>query len=175
MKIGIVSDTHRNKHYLEQVVEWLVSNRHIVSLFHLGDDYEDVVGLSELGIDIVQVPGIYHQKYRDGSLKPKLIEHILGLRIMLVHSYEKDFTREDLTKVDVVLYGHTHRPEILLEDGLLLMNPGHLKGEIDKQVKPSFGFLDIQDRTVSAIIFGMDYEVIESVDLMRSESGLYRS
>ena len=79
MKIGIVSDTHRNKAYLEQAVDWLLSNYHIASLFHLGDDYEDVVDLVDLGIDIVQVPGIYHQKYLDGTLSPKQIEHILGI------------------------------------------------------------------------------------------------
>ena len=174
MKIGIVSDTHRNREYLERAVDWLLSNYHIASLFHLGDDYEDVVGLVDQGIDIIQVPGIYHQKYRDGTLQPKQIEHILGLRILLLHSYEKDFADEDKTMADVILYGHTHRPEIKLADGLLLMNPGHLKGDIDKQVKPSFGLLDIQDRVVFAKIFGMDFKEIEGVELMRSESGLYR-
>lgn len=175
MKIGVVSDTHRNREHLEQAVEWLLSRHHIVTLFHLGDDYEDVVGLADFGIDILQVPGIYHQKYRDGTLQAKLIEHILGLRILLVHSFEKDVSSEDKTKADVILYGHTHRPEIKLTDGLLFMNPGHLKAHIDKQVKPSFGLIEIQDQTVSAKIFGMDFNEIEGVDLIRSESGLYRS
>ncbi len=175
MKIGIVSDTHRNKEYLERAVDWLISSRHIVSLYHLGDDYEDVVELAERGIDIVQVPGIYHHKYQDGTIPAKLIEHVLGLRILLVHSFEKDVTFKDKTKADVILFGHTHKPEIRIEDGLLLMNPGHLKGEIDKQTEPSLGILDVQDQTVSAKIFDTDFEEIKSMELIRSESGLYRS
>lgn len=175
MKIGVVADTHRNKKYLEIAVDWLISSHYIVTLYHLGDDYEDVAGLDDLGIEVVQVPGIYHSKYKDGTLRPKQIENIFGLRILLVHSLEKDVTNEDRTVSDIILYGHTHRCEIKLEDGLLLMNPGHLKSDIDKQFKPSFGLLDIQEHSVSAKIFGMDFEEIDGVNLIRSESGLYRT
>ena len=175
MKIGVVGDTHRNKVYLERVIDWLIPEQHISSLYHLGDDYEDVVDLADRGVEIVQVPGIYHKNYLNGTLKPKQIETILGLRVLLVHSLDKDVTTEDRTVSDIILYGHTHRSEIKLEDGLLLMNPGHLKSEIDKQFKPSFGLLDIQDQTVSAKLFDMNFEEIKSVDLMRSESGLYRT
>ena len=175
MKIGVVADTHRNKKYLEIAVDWLTSRQYIVALYHLGDDYEDVAGLVDRGIEVVQVPGIYHSKYKDGSLKAKQIENIFGLRILLVHSLEKDVSIEDRMVSDIILYGHTHRCEIKLEDGLLLMNPGHLKSEIDKQFKPSFGLLDIQKQSVSAKIFGMDFKEIKGVDLIRSESGLYRT
>ena len=175
MRIGVVSDTHRNKNHLEKALDWLISEQYISTLFHLGDDYEDVIDLADRGVEIVQVPGIYHHKYKDGTLKPKQIENISGLRVLLVHSLDKDATTEDRTVSDIILYGHTHRSEIKLEDGLLLMNPGHLKSEIDKQVKPSFGLLDIQDQIVSAKLFNMNFEEINSVDLMRSESGLYRT
>ena len=175
MRIGVVADTHRNREYLERVVDWLVSYQNIVTLYHLGDDYEDVVGLANSEIDIVQVPGIYHPRYQDSTLNAKQRETIFGLRILLVHSLDKDVTHEDRAVSDIILYGHTHRYEIKLADGLLLMNPGHLKSEIDKQFKPTFGLLDIQDQSVSAKIVGLDFEEIESVDLMRSESGLYRS
>ena len=175
MRIGVVADTHRNREYIEIVVDWLISNQYIASLYHLGDDYEDVAGLANREIDIVQVPGIYHPKYQDSTLEAQMKENILGLRILLVHSLDKDVTHGDRAVSDIILYGHTHRYEIKLEDGLLLMNPGHLKSEIDKQFKPTFGLLDIQEQSVSAKIFGMDFEEIVSVDLMRSESGLYRS
>jgi len=66
MKIGVVSDTHRNKEYLERVLDWLISEQYISTLYHLGDDYEDVAGIADRGIEIVQVPGIYHQKYQNG-------------------------------------------------------------------------------------------------------------
>lgn len=173
MKIGVVSDTHRNRECLDSVVNWLVNRHRIAMLYHLGDDYEDVIGISSRGVEIAQVPGIYHTTYRDGSLEPKHLETVLGLRVVLVHSFEKDITAEDKAVSDVILYGHTHRPEIKLEDGLLMMNPGHLKGTKDKNVDPSFGLLDIQERSVSVRIFGMDYKELKSVELVRSENGLY--
>ncbi len=175
MKIGVVSDTHRNKEKLDSVVEWLTTNQHIVSLYHLGDDYEDVMGLENWGIDIVQVPGIYHKNYLNGTLGPKVVESVLGLRVLLVHSLDKDVSENDKTVSDIILYGHTHRPEIELLDGLLLMNPGHLKSDLDKTVKPSFGVLDIEDKSVTAKIYDLDFKEINSVSLIRSESGLFRS
>jgi len=175
MKIGVVSDTHRNKSFLEEVVEWLTKRQRIATLYHLGDDCEDVVDLSEQGIDIIQVPGIYDPKYKDGTLGHKQIDTVLGLRILLVHFLGKDITEDDRTVSDIILYGHTHKAELTLEDGLLLMNPGHLKAKLDKQFKPSFGLLDIQDETVSAKIFNMEFKEIMGIDLIRAESGLYRA
>lgn len=175
MKIGIVSDTHRNRELLDNVVEWLVTRQHIIYLYHLGDDYEDVNGLEDYNIEIVQVPGIYHSNYFNGTLAKKMVENILGLRVMLVHSYDKDVTEEDKTVTDVILYGHTHKAEIKLDDGLLLMNPGHLKSSMDKQNKATFGLMEIQDNNVSVQILNTDFKVEKSMNLIRSESGLYRS
>ncbi|MGD9201210.1 MAG: metallophosphoesterase family protein, partial [Chitinispirillia bacterium] len=76
---------------------------------------------------------------------------------------------------DIILYGHTHKAELKLIDGLLLMNPGHLKSAIDKHEKASFGLIDIQDLYVSAKIFNLDFEEIRYVKLVRTESGLFKS
>jgi len=174
MKIGVVSDTHRNKEYLLKAVNWLQKRNKIAMLFHLGDDYEDVMALTETYIEVVQVPGIYDERYKDGSLPAKTIETVQGLGILLVHSYEKDITREDTLRSNIILYGHTHRAELRLEDGLLYMNPGHLKGPLDKNIPPSFGLLDIQDRGVNATIFNLDFKPLHSMELLRSENRLYK-
>jgi hypothetical protein len=174
MRIGIVSDTHRNSQSLERVVDWMMAKMHIVSLYHLGDDYDDVAGLAETGLEVVQVPGVYHKGYLDGSVPAKAHESVLGLQILLVHSFEKDGTDEDRRVNDIILHGHTHRAELELEDGLFMMNPGHLKSHKDKNMEPTFGLLDIQDRTVRACLFDTQYQEIESMDMIRTESGLYR-
>ena len=44
----------------------------------------------------------------------------------------------------------------------------------DKNVPPSVGVLDIHERTVTATIYNMKYEPIQSMELIRSETGLYR-
>jgi len=175
MKFGVVSDTHRNKKILEEVAEWLIKKQRIATLYHLGDDYEDAADLADQGVDIIQVPGIYDPGYKDGPQVRKQIDNVLGLRILLVHCLEKDVTRDDRTISDIILYGHTHKPELKLDDGLLLLNPGHLKAELDKQSKASFGLVDIQDETVSAKIFNLEFKEIMGIDIMRAESGLYRA
>ncbi len=174
MKIGIVSDTHRNKAYLSDVVEWLIKRHKISTLFHLGDDYSDVMDLTERYIEVVQVPGIYDREYQDKTSPATVVETIQGLDILLVHALEKDLSPEDARKADIILYGHTHRAEIKLVDGLLYMNPGHLKGAMDKNAAPSFGLLDIQDKNVNVKIIGLDFKVVQEMSLLRSGSGLFK-
>jgi putative phosphoesterase len=174
MKIGVISDTHRNKEYLEKVVEWLITRQKIAMLFHLGDDYDDVMELTDRYIEVVQVPGIYDARYIDGSLPAKVVETVQGLGILLVHWLEKDAAPDDFVRSDIILHGHTHRSELRLESGVLYMNPGHLKGPIDKNAQPSFGMLDIQDRNVGAKIIGIDFKVIQEMELFRSENRLYK-
>ncbi|NLP00864.1 MAG: hypothetical protein GX089_00055 [Fibrobacter sp.] len=175
MKIGIVSDTHRNKEYLNNAVDWMIEKQKIAALYHLGDDYDDVSDLGDRFLEIVQVPGIYDQRYKDGSLQAKTYEMVLGLTVMLVHSYEKDVTEEDITKSDIILFGHTHHWKLELEDGRLFMNPGHLKGPLDKNMPPTFGMLNIMDREVVATIYGLNFKPIQTLEIVRAESGLYKA
>ncbi|HMD67730.1 MAG TPA: metallophosphoesterase family protein [Chitinivibrionales bacterium] len=175
MKIGVVSDTHRNIEYLVEAADWLCSRQKIAMLYHLGDDYDDVKALADKYIDIVQVPGIYDERYADGSLPKKIVENVLGVRIMLVHSMEKDVTPKDKMTVDIILHGHTHHSGLTVEDGLLCMNPGHLKGPKDKNFPPTFGLLDIQDKNIHAAIFGLDFKQVSSMEVFRSENRLYKA
>ncbi len=173
MKIGLVSDTHRNKEYLETVTDWLVRKQHITALYHLGDDYEDVNALQDRHLEVVQVPGLYDPEYRNPAIQPVALESILGLTLVLVHSAEKDLSSADKSRADIILSGHTHKAEIRVADMVLYMNPGHLKGPMDKNMEPSFGTLDIGDRQVVATIYGIDFKEVSSMKLGRSETGLY--
>jgi putative phosphoesterase len=174
MKIGVVSDTHRNKEYLKKVVEWLIKRHKISLLVHLGDDYSDVMELNERYIEVLQVPGIYDDEYKNKSAPATIVETIQGLDIVLVHSLEKDLTREDAQRADIILYGHTHHPEIKLKEGMLSMNPGHLKNAMDKNITPTFGLLDIQDKNVNVKIIDLDFKVVQEIALLRSGSGLFK-
>lgn len=174
MKIGIVSDTHRNKELLLNAVEWLVTRQKISTLYHLGDDYDDVNDLGDLYIDMVQVPGVYDERYKNGSLPAKIFENLLGISILLVHSIDKDLTDDDISKSDIILHGHTHKEELRLEDGKLYMNPGHLKGPLDKNMPPTFGLLSILDRDITATIYNLNFKIVQSIELLRSENGIYK-
>lgn len=175
MKLGVISDTHRNKEYLENAVDWMIRKQHIATLFHLGDDYEDVMDLADRYIEIIQVPGTYHPKYLDNSLPHKVFETIMGITICLMHALEKDYSKQDHTSADIILYGHTHQSELRLEDGVLFMNPGHCKGPLDKNLPPTFGLLDIQDKTLTATIYDLKFEPVQKLEMLRLENGLYKA
>ena len=57
-----------------------------------------------------------------------------GLRVMLTHGHREHvkLTRETLLnialaeRVDVVIYGHTHRPYYQVDQGITIINPGAL-------------------------------------------------
>jgi uncharacterized protein len=174
MKIGIVSDTHRNREYLGKAVDWLQKKHKIAMIYHLGDDYDDVMALTDNYIEVVQVPGIYDPRYIDKSLPSKIFESVQGLSILLIHSIDKDLTDNDKMKSDIIIHGHTHKAELNMDDGILYINPGHLKGPLDKNTPPSFGLLDIQDRNVITTIFNLEYRVLHQIELLRSENGLYK-
>jgi len=175
MKIGIVSDTHKNRDMLEKVTTWLTQRQKVTTLYHLGDDYDDVADLGEEFSELIQIPGIYDPRYKSGELPATQTEVVFGLTILLVHSLDKDATRDDIHHADIILHGHTHKQELRLEDGKLFFNPGHLKGPLDKNMPPTFGILSIQDNDVSAAIYNLDFKVVHSIDMIRSESGLYRA
>ncbi len=175
MKIGIISDTHKNGDLLDKVTGWLAQRQKITTLYHLGDDYNDVADLGDRFSELVQVPGIYDERYKNGKLPAKVFETILGITVLLVHSLEKDADEDDISRSDIILHGHTHRQELRLDDGKLFFNPGHLKGPLDKNMPPSFGILSIHDRDVGAIIYNLDFKPLHSMEMIRSESGLYRA
>ncbi|MBN1757008.1 MAG: metallophosphoesterase family protein [Chitinispirillaceae bacterium] len=175
MKIGIVSDTHRNMDLLNQVVEWMSRRERISVLYHLGDDYNDVAELGDQFSELLQVPGLYDERYRTGEAPAKLFETVYGISLLLVHSLEKDTDYDDISRSDIILHGHTHRHELRLDDGKLFFNPGHLKGSLDKNMEPTFGVLTIEDRVVEAAIYDLKFDTVQSMELIRSESGLYRA
>ncbi len=175
MRIGVVSDTHRNTGLLIEVVGWMMREQRISMLYHLGDDYEDVGALADTFLEVVQVPGIYHPGYADGSIPAKVFETVQGVRVLLLHSMEKDLDEADRDSADIVLYGHTHKASIEVEDGKLFFNPGHLKNEMDKHEQASFGVLDIGEKKVHASIFNLEHDIVDRVELVRSENGLYRA
>jgi putative phosphoesterase len=175
MNIGVVSDTHRNTEYLRKAVDWMVQRRRITGLYHLGDDGEDTAELEDLNLEIVHVPGLYHKQYIDNSLPHKIRENVLGLQVLILHSIEKDLTDEDKMSSDIILHGHTHKHELVLEDGHFIMNPGHLKGPLDKNMPPTFGLLEIKENEVLATIFDLKFGIVQKLAMVRREHGLYKA
>lgn len=129
MKILIVSDTHGNHKNLDKVLE---REKGIDMLLHMGD-VEDGDTYLEAALDcpIYMVAGnndFYPFLPREEGLQ------IGKYKVWMTHGHPyyvsmntrrlKQAAKE--RKVDIVMYGHTHRPDIDIEEDLIVINPGSL-------------------------------------------------
>lgn len=140
MKVLIVSDTHR-KH--ENYLEALEQTGPVDMVIHCGDveggEYliEEAAGCP---VEIIQGNNDYFSEL------PREKEFQLGkYRVLLVHGhqYRVNFGFEELAQearsrgIDIVMYGHTHRPLIVQEAGLTVVNPGSLTYPRQEGKQPS--------------------------------------
>ena len=129
MRILIVSDTHgRNNIYLELVEKW----KPLDLVIHCGDvERSEYLVSQAAGCKTVIVQG-NNDYFSD---LPREIEMEIGkCKVMITHGhpYYVNMGHEFLAKeaaarrIDMVMYGHTHRPVIERINGVLVMNPGSL-------------------------------------------------
>lgn len=159
MKWIVFSDSHGNTKNMESAIQKFENE--IDAIVHLGDYVEDVEKIKNIYTNkkILQVAG-----NNDFSSIPE--EKILNLnehKIFLTHGhyYNVYFGVDRLNYkarelgVNVVLYGHSHKPFVSYEDELLILNPGSISAprgfsvcsfailEILEEIKYKFyGFFD---------------------------------
>ena len=118
MIVGVVSDSHGEIENLRKAVRWLIDNQNVEVIIHLGDNYENISVLENLGVRIVKVPGVFSNYYQDKSIPNRVVETFNGRKVLITHteySHENDLPEdikpeEIVSKkaVDIVLHGHTH-------------------------------------------------------------------
>ncbi len=172
MLIGVVSDTHKNRGLHTEVID-LFLEMGVERVYHLGDDYVDSELEVECGLDVIRIPGLYCPEYKDRDVEKVGYDTIQGIRVVMAHDY-KDIPESDLYCHEIVLYGHTHKMEIRVENGRIFMNPGHLKNQSDKGRPASYGLLDIDMGIISAKIRDISGKTLVEMRFRREESGLYR-
>lgn len=127
MRIGVISDTHGNMPAIRRAI---AAAGPVDMWLHAGDFSQDANALAEFtGLPVVTVAGNC-----DGDTAAKVDEFIeaAGKRIWLTHGHRyqvRERTKELVWwskqfGADVVVYGHSHKPEILTEQGVLVFNPG---------------------------------------------------
>ena len=166
-KILVISDTHRNKIILKEVLEKNIKNVDII--IHLGDYYEDIEKFELLleGKELYRVPGIYHPKYKNGDYPATKNIKIEGWNIVLVHDF-KDLINQKLFK-DINLHGHTHRAEIFLKDGKTFLNPGHLKDHFDRGLFASYAIMELIPKSVDIKIINLSDKIIKEKIIEKME------
>jgi hypothetical protein len=150
VKLGVISDTHRHIVNFSRAADFL-REQGVDRIIHLGDDYSDVDEIGEE--DILRVPGVFSDAYQDINIANRITQNFGGWHFLLSHTLSShpndlpgDLVPEDLirdSRVNVILYGHTHIPDIRCEQGIIYFNPGHLKNEDKKGFPPTFGYIEL--------------------------------
>ncbi|MBW2060208.1 MAG: YfcE family phosphodiesterase [Deltaproteobacteria bacterium] len=153
MKFAVISDSHGETDNVRRLAEHLC-NIGIKHVIHLGDDYDDADVLSEAGLEVLRVPGVFSDYYQDPDIPNRLFSELGGLKILLTHADapHKNDRPEDgdpaelarEKKPDLVLFGHSHLPVIEERAGILWVNPGHLKTADKKGAPPSYALIDTE-------------------------------
>ena len=146
MKILIVSDTHGHEKNLETVIE----KTGPVDLFiHLGDieGHEDYIE-ALAGCPVHMVSGnndFFSELPREEELQ-------LGrYRVLITHGHYYGVSvgtsrlKEEAASrnIDIVMYAHTHRPEIDREEEVTVVNPGSLSYPRQWGRKPSYLIMEL--------------------------------
>lgn len=125
---------------------------------HLGDDYRDANAFVDAELSLIRVPGTWGTEYQDPMIENRRFEFFLGWTMFLSHTPDPDdhdlpddLNPHDILKgnqCDVFFHGHTHEPKISQVNDVLVVNPGHLKSDIDRGQLASYAELDISKESL---------------------------
>jgi hypothetical protein len=157
-RIMVISDTHEDMATLRMLMEYLKEAR-IDLVVHLGDYYSDTSLLEHEGHALVKVPGTWDPHYYDPHVPNRRFIDALGWRLFLTHTPESHYNdlADDIKpetilqsgQADIFLFGHTHRAEINLRNGVIMINPGHMSCDETRGFPLTFALLDIDPASVT--------------------------
>lgn len=164
MRICVMSDSHEHVDNIRAVFNATLKDKADYYV-HLGDDYSDTEGFRFH----LRVPGVYDEEYAMRGLKHRIVHNFDRIKALITHTershvndFPSDLKPEDMIankKIDLVFYGHTHEYAIKQENGVVLVNPGHLKTTDKKGFQPTYALLDIEERHIRIRIVGLNGEV----------------
>jgi len=136
--IGVMSDSHDNMTQIRKAVAFF-KDAGCDLVLHAGDMVAPFAAreLAALGIPVRAVFGncdgekqgleMAFEKFGEIKDAPLLFSQG-GRRILLVHYHFSVATYASSGKYEVIIYGHTHTPDIRKEGKTLLLNPGEAGG-----------------------------------------------
>jgi len=163
MKIIAVSDTHGELRNLRAVYSIAFEELKAQVFVHLGDFYDDMTTIETGEIEVIKVPGIFSEYYRNNRIANRIIKTFDGWRFLISHT--KEATPNDLKDdmdprkvmksgdADVLLHGHTHVPEIVQNAGYIRIYPGHLKDDDKRGYPPTYCVMDVKHDSLDVKIY----------------------
>lgn len=149
MKILIVSDTHRRNDNFIKIIEKMPRPDMVI---HCGDVEGGEYAISQCAGCPVEMVAGNNDFFSD---LPREREFMLGdYKVWLTHghSYYVSMGNEMLKQeavakgVDIVMYGHTHKPVIEIEHDIIAVNPGSLAYPRQEGRRASYVMMEIDER-----------------------------
>ena len=146
MKVLIISDTHRS---LNTLLEALEREEPIDMLIHLGDverQMADIRQMVDCPIHMIAgnndfLSGLVNEEVFHIGRYKVFITHGHGYMVNITEEYLQEAARE--RGADIVMYGHTHRPSLLIEEDLITLNPGSLTYPRQSGRHPSYIVMEL--------------------------------
>ena len=150
MKILIVSDTHRKDDNLKKVLEEV---KPIDMFIHLGDAEGSEQFIPEWLNPECEVQMVRGNNDFFSDLDREREIRIGQYQVLLTHGHyynvslgTETIKREAVErKVDMVMFGHTHRPCYDVKDDLVFLNPGSLSFPRQEGRKPSYMIMELDE------------------------------
>lgn len=141
MKALIISDTHGLHENLDKVLE---AERPYDLVIHLGDLEGAENYLEENATCPVEAVRGNNDYFSD--LPDEKVIEVAGKQVLITHGHYyyvaagvETLIKEAIGRnVDIVMFGHTHRPLLRQKEGLIVLNPGSLSYPRQEGRKPSY-------------------------------------
>lgn len=154
MKVLIVSDTHRHE---DNLIKALEKEKNLDLLIHCGDvegaeyEIENYAGCQTL---FVAGNNDYFSR-----LSRELETQIGEFRVWVTHGHSyyvnanPEYIKKEARarKMDIVMFGHTHRPVIEQSKGLIVINPGSLTYPRQEGRRPSYAVMEIEKNNITRL------------------------
>jgi putative phosphoesterase len=156
MRLCLVSDSHRHRHQLLQVIK---SVQPIDAILHAGDETSDAAWLStQVRWPVIGVSGNWDHPSEDYPAERMITQ--FGPRIYMAHGHRHGVKAglahlgeaAQRQRAQIAVFGHTHQAVSLVMDDMLLINPGSL-AEPRRNTERTFALLE------AAIIDANNWEV----------------
>ena len=157
MIIGIIADTHDNMTTLKRAVDYL-NDRKVQHVIHAGDFTSPFTSrvLKDLQADFTGIFGnndgdrLLLQKRFNGRIRNQPCLLVLDSRkIVVMHEHHIIDALAESGHYDLVIFGHTHEPEIRKVKNTLIINPGEVCGWL--YGKSTIAVADLSDMTAEII------------------------
>lgn len=155
MRVLVISDSHRNSRVIEKILYAQPTAIHVFFLGDLAGDIEDFEYIfPEKKFHVLSGNCDYFSAFPSSGIEKvgdkKIFYthgHTLGVKSSTSHLLKTAKAQE----CDIALFGHTHIPLTLYEDGVWLVNPGSCSSPREGK-PPTYAVIDIENNGIMPII-----------------------